>query len=628
MSEPESHGSFHEVFEPVNHRRRLAAIAAMGLAAGASFLGLYAKLGLPFDWIGLVATLIGGWPIWMEAWHAIRAREINMEITMALGVAAALVIGQFATAAIIVAFTLFSMYLEALTRGRGRKALEVLVRGAPETANLWRNDAWVEVGADALAVGDLVMVKPGEKVPADGKVLRGESFLAEAAITGEPSLRPKGPGSVVFAGTLNGNAALEVEVTRRGEDSTYARIIRLVKEAGDRRGKTQRLADRVAQGIVYVVFVAATATFLLTHNWTTTISVVLVAGACGVAAGTPLAILATTARSAGRGVIVKGGEGVEALARIDTVVFDKTGTLTGGTPAVQEVVTFDGMASQEFLAAVAAVEEGSDHPIANAIRAGARPPLRAEGVQYVAGRGVRGKVSGKEVLVGSLTLMREGGITVPPRAGDEERKAQASGHVLVFGSIAGQLQGAIHLADEVRPEAAQAIERLRALGLRLVMLTGDREGPAREVARKVGIEDVRFDLLPEDKIRIVQELKAEGRRVCFVGDGINDAPALAESDVGVAVASGSEAAIETADVLLMNSDLNGLVETIRSSRRSQAVILFNFGGTIAVDLVGIGLAAFGLLGPLLAAFVHVGSELVFIANSARLFAGRKPEEKT
>ncbi|MHB8632713.1 MAG: heavy metal translocating P-type ATPase [Thermoplasmatota archaeon] len=621
MTEHPTETSFDEIFAPVHHTKRLAVIVAMAAAAAASFFGLHARLHLGFDWIGLAATLVGGWPIWMEAWGAIREKQINMEITMALGVAAALVIDQFATAAIIVAFTLFSMYLEDLTRGRGKRALEVLLRGAPDSAHVHRDEMWVEVKAEELQVGDVILVKPGEKVPADGKVVRGESHVGEAAITGEPSLRPKGPGMAVYAGTMNGNRAMEIEVQKRGDDTTYARIVRLVKEAGERRGMTQRLADRVAQGIVYVVLSAAALTFLLTRNLTSTISVILVAGACGVAAGTPLAILATTARMASRGVIVKGGEGVEALARVDTVVFDKTGTLTRGTPVVQKVVPLNGANSPDFVSVVAAVEEGSDHPIAAAILKAAKPKTRAQGIEYLAGRGVRGRVAGQEVLVGSLTLMREHGVAVPVGADEEEQKAARLGHALVFGSVGGQLQGALHLVDEVRPEAAESMRELRELGLTLVMLTGDREAPAREVGAKLGIADVRADLLPEDKIRIVQQLQAQGRRVCFVGDGINDAPALAEAHVGVAVASGSEAAMETADVVLMNSDLRGLVQTIRSSRRSQAVILFNFGGTLAVDLVGVALAAFGLLGPLVAAMVHVGSELVFIANSARLFTG-------
>jgi heavy metal translocating P-type ATPase len=606
--------SADEILAPINHPLRLLAIGAMALAAAASFLHLYARLHLGFDWIGLVATLVGGWPIWMEAWEAIREKQINMEITMALGVAAALAIGQFATAAIIVAFTLFSMYLEALTRSRGKHALEVLIRNAPESAAVQRDGAWVEASAESLRPGDLILVRPGDKVPADGRVVRGESHVAEAAITGEPTLRPKGPGATVYAGTVNGNAALEVEVARAGQDTTYARIVHLVREAGERRGRRQRLADLLAQGIVYVVLAAAAMTFLLTRNLTSTISVVLVAGACGVAAGTPLAILATTAQSARRGIIIKGGEAVEALATVDTVVFDKTGTLTRGVPSVERVEMLGPGSRDAFLGTISAVEQGSDHPVALAIRNSIPPTGRAEGVHYVAGRGMLGQVAGEKVLVGNADLLQEHGIHV-----DAAAKPAEAGELVVYGAVGSRLRGVIHLADEPRPEARDVVLRLRRMGLRVIMLTGDQPGPARRLGAAVGIDDIQAGLLPEDKIRIVRQLRQQGRRVCFVGDGINDTPALVESNVGVAVGSGSEAALETADVLLMSSDLNGLAQAIAGSRKSQGVILFNFGGTLAVDFAGIVLASLGLLGPLLAALVHVGSELAFILNSARLF---------
>ncbi|MHB8605928.1 MAG: heavy metal translocating P-type ATPase, partial [Thermoplasmatota archaeon] len=568
MSTHEEGTSFDDVLAPVHHFKRLATIGAMALAATASFLALWQRVGLPFDVFGLGATLIGGWPVWMEAWEAIRERQINMEITMALGVAAALVIGQFATAAIIVAFTLFSMYLEDLTKSRGKRALEVLLRAAPDTAHVQRDGQWVEVSAKSVERGELVLVKAGEKVPVDGVVTSGASSVVEAAITGEPFPKEKVKGATVYAGTINGSGALEVEVTRGGEDTTYARIIRLVREATERRGKTQRLADKVAQGIVYVVLAAALITYVVSRNLTTTISVILVAGACGVAAGTPLAILATTAKSARRGVVMKGGAAVEALAGVDTVVFDKTGTLTTGEPAVVRALTFNGTRAQDLLADVAAVEAGSNHPIARAITKNARTSRRADSIHYEAGRGLHGTVAGRVVLVGNTQLLEDANIKLPSEAHEAKDEAEREGHIVVFAAIDGRAAGAILLRDSVRPEAKRAIQRLQSEGLRVVMLTGDHEAPARQVASEVGITDVRAELLPEDKIRIVRDLQAEGRRVCFVGDGINDAPALTEARVGVALQSGSEAAAETADVLLMNNDLAELAESIHAARRS------------------------------------------------------------
>ncbi|MDP2316285.1 MAG: cation-translocating P-type ATPase [Pseudomonadota bacterium] len=623
---PEETG-FDEVLAPVDHKRRLAVVGVMALAALASYLEMWRLLGLPFDVVGLVATLLGGWPVWKEAWEAIRERHINMEITMALGVGAALVIGQFATGAIIVAFTLFSMYLEDLTKSRGKRALEVLLRAAPQTANVRRAESWVEISVQEVAAGDRVLVKPGEKIPVDGVVVSGASSVVEAAITGEPFPREKQAGAGLFAGTINGSGALEMRADRTGEDTTYARIVGLVKQATERPGRTQRLADRVAQGIVYVVLATAVATWLYTHDPIIVVSVILSAGACGVAAGTPLAILAVTANQTRRGVVIKGGEAVEALARVDTVVFDKTGTLTLGEPDVEEIHPFRDATPEDVLLALLAVEEGSDHPIAHAVLRTVRARnlqlgggQAADDVQYVAGRGLVGRLrDGRTVLAGNVALLEERGIAVPEDARARIAEGGAAGRIPVLVARDEHVLGLVLLSDRLRAEAKGAIERLHAKGMRVVMLTGDHEGPANDVAERLGIREVRANLLPEDKVRIVQALRAQGRKVCMVGDGINDAPALMEADVGVAVAVGSEVALESADVLLMTNDLNRLVGALEDARQAHRVILFNFGGTVVVDFVGMGLAAFGMLGPIGAALVHVGSELAFILNSARLF---------
>ncbi len=618
---------FHEILAPVDHKRRLAVVGVIALAALVSYLEGWRLLGMPFDVVGLVATLVGGWPVWKEAWEAIRERHINMEITMALGVGAALVIGQFATGAIIVAFTLFSMYLEDLTKSRGKRALEVLLRAAPQTANVRRGESWMEVTVQEVAAGDRVLVKPGEKIPVDGVVVSGQSSVVEAAITGEPFPRDKQAGSGLYAGTINGTGALEMRADRTGEDTTYARIIGLVKQATERPGRTQRLAGRVAQGIVYVVLAAATATWFFTHDPITVVSVILSAGACGVAAGTPLAILAVTANQTRRGVVIKGGEAVEALARVDTVVFDKTGTLTVGEPEVEEILPLSDATPESVLLALLALEEGSDHPIARAVvRLAQTQKLTltvdqtAQDLQYVAGRGLVGRVrDGSTLLAGNVALLEERGVPVSERAREKIADGGEVGRIPILVARDGILLGLVLLSDRLRAEAKGAIERLHARGVRVVMLTGDHEGPANLVADRLGIREVRANLLPEDKVRIVQDLRAEGSKVCMVGDGINDAPALMEADVGVAVAVGSEVALESADVLLMTNDLNRLVSALEDARQAHRVILFNFGGTVVVDFVGMGLAAFGMLGPIGAALVHVGSELAFILNSARLF---------
>src|SRR5574338_355629 len=452
-SHAESDASFDEVLAPVRHGRRIAAVAAMGIAAAASFFGLWRGIGLPVDAVGLVATLVGGWPIWLEAWEAIRRRQINMEITMAMGVVAALVVGQLATAAVIVSFTLFSMYLEDLTRSRGKRALEALLRAAPETATVLRGGRWVDGPAAGVRQGERVLVKSGTAIPVDARVVAGLSAVNEAAITGEPFSREKRAGDVVFAGTTNGNGTLELQALRSGTDTTFARIVRLVREASERRGTTQRLADRIAQGIVYVVLSVALVTWLVTREPLTVVSVILVAGACGVAAGTPLAILATIARNARRGVSLRGGETVESLARVDTVVFDKTGTLTRGEPVVDRVIAFRGHDPADFLASIASIEQGSDHPIARAVVRAHPPAAVASGVQYVAGRGVTGEIDGTRVVAGTAGFLEETGVEVTAEARQLLEAAGAEGKSAVLGAVGDRLAGAILLSDEIRVEA-------------------------------------------------------------------------------------------------------------------------------------------------------------------------------
>ncbi|MHB8584779.1 MAG: heavy metal translocating P-type ATPase [Thermoplasmatota archaeon] len=618
---------FDEILAPVHHARRIAAIVLVALGAIVSYLGSVRAPGIAPDAIGLIAALAGGWPIWMEAWEAIREREINMEITMALGVVAALVVQQYSTAAFIAAFTLFSMYLEDLTKSRGRRALEALLEAAPRTATVQRGGEWITTAADRALVGERILVRPGERIATDGHVVEGESQVVEAAITGEPFPQDKTTGSFVYAGTVNGHGRLIVQCERAHDETTYSRIVALVREASERRGKKQRLADRLAQAIVYVVLAAAAITYIVSHNATTAVSVILVAGACGVAAGTPLAILATTARGARQGVVLKGGEAVEALASVDMVVFDKTGTLTTGEPTVDSFVPLDGTDGSEVLRYLHAMESSSDHPLAKAVTrfASERHPAAggtgraAEGVQYLPGRGLRARIDGTEVVAGNLSLVAERGAAVPDAAREIVAKAAQDGNRVVLCAVGGVVRAGIVLRDALRPRAEATVAALKARGLRVCMLTGDDEAPARRIGAEVGIDEVHANLSPADKLGLVRAWQSEGRKVAFVGDGINDTPAIAEATAGIAMRSGSDAAVEACDVLLVSNDISDITLAFDAGRRAQRVILFNFGGTLAVDGVGILLAAAGFLTPLPAAIVHVGSELAFILNSARLF---------
>jgi Cd2+/Zn2+-exporting ATPase/Cu+-exporting ATPase len=574
--------------------------------------------------IGLAATLVGGWPIFREAFENLVERRMTMELSMTIALVAALAIGEFFTALIITLFVLVAEILEGMTVERGRHAIQELLEYLPRTATVRRDLGVTELPLDQVRVGDLVLVDPGARLPVDGTVVAGHSFVDQATITGESMPVEKTTGASVFAGTINQAGALEVRAERLGRDTSFGKIIEAVERAEHSRAPVQRLADRLAGYLVYFAIGAAILTFTLTRDARATISVIIVAGACGIAAGTPLAILGAIGRAARQGAIVKGGLYLESLATIDTVALDKTGTLTFGTPEVREVHPVAGVAPRNVIEAAAFAERRSEHPLGKAIvaRAGAMGLgiVEPEHFDYAPGRGVVARRDGDEVVVGNRRLFRERGIDVALLLAPN---GEASSEVLV--ARGGRLLGAIHIADMLRPEAKVAVAELRAMGLRTVLLTGDHRAVAMAVARELGVDEMIAELLPQAKLEQVKRMVAQGRKVAMVGDGVNDAPALMAATVGVAMGSGTDVARESANVVLLGNDLSKFVETVRLARRMRRIIMQNFAGTLVVDGIGMGLAAFGLLNPLLAAFIHVASELTFILNSTRLLprpAGR------
>jgi heavy metal translocating P-type ATPase len=571
--------------------------------------------------IGVAGLFIGGWPIFREALDNLLAKRMTMELSMCIAIIAAAAISEFFTALVITLFVLIAEVLEGMTVSRGRLAIRDLLDFLPRAVSVRRGRAVAEVDADALAVGDAVLVNPGGRIPVDGTVIAGHSFVDQARITGESLPIEKTTGAAVFAGSINQSGALEIRAERIGRDTSYGKIIEAVEQAERSRAPVQRLADRLAGYLVYFALGAAALTYLLTRDIRSTISVVIVAGACGIAAGTPLAILGAIGRAARAGAIIKGGLFLEQLGRANTVVLDKTGTLTYGRPEVHALVPAEGIESARLLETAASAELRSEHPLGKTIVAHARAQGHAlqepERFGYSPGLGIDAVLGGELVLVGNQALMRAHGIAVPARllAGHP----QAS-QVLVARD--GEPLGAIVIADTVRPEAAGAIKAIHTMGIRTILLTGDARAVAEAIGRELGIAEVAADLLPEDKQARVRGLVAAGCTVAMVGDGINDAPALIEAQVGVAMGSGTDVARESADVVLLGNDLAKFAETLSIARRARAIIWSNFVGTIGVDAVGIGLAAFGLLNPLFAAFIHVASELTFILNSARLLPSR------
>jgi heavy metal translocating P-type ATPase len=597
-------------------RLEAARIIVVAMAAAAVWFHVWEPLpGVSL--IGILGVLIGGWPIFKQAAENAAARRMTMELSMSIAIIAAAGISQFSTALIITLFVLVAEVLEGMNVSRGRRAIRDLMDFIPRSVTVRGASGIREASTDELRVGDYVLVNPGGLMPIDGTVISGHSFVDQARITGESMPVEKLPGSVVYAGTINQSGALEIQVERIGRDTSYGRIIEAVEHAERSRAPVQQLADRLAGYLVYFALAAAAITFIITRDARSTISVIIVAGACGIAAGTPLAILGGIGRSARLGAIIKGGLYLETLGRVNTVVLDKTGTVTFGRTEVRAVLPTAGASEVDVLDAAVSAEMRSEHPLGKAIinlaMAKNRSPREPERFDYVPGRGITAMVDGVAILVGNRGLLSDHSIEVP---GNFAASHDTSSEVFVARD--GRLLGAIVVADTVRPEAKRAIEALNRMGIRSVLLTGDTKPVAEMVAHDLGISEVEADLLPEMKLARIKNLVAAGRIVAMVGDGINDAPALAEANVGVAMGSGTDVARESANVVLLGNDLLKFTETLAIARWTRPIIWWNFAGTLGIDMVGIALASVGLLSPTLAAFIHVTSELAFILNSARL----------
>ncbi|MGF6506215.1 heavy metal translocating P-type ATPase [Paraburkholderia sp. 32] len=598
-------------------------IAVVAIAAAAVWFRLwepFARVSV----IGIAGLLSGGWPIFREAFGNLAARRMTMELSMSIAIVAAAAISEFFTALVITLFVLAAEVLEGMTVSRGRRAIRDLLDFLPHAVSVRRAGTVSEVDTDALSVGDAVLVNPGGRIPVDGSVLTGHSFVDQSRITGESLPVEKTAGSAVFAGSINQSGALEIRAERIGRDTSFGKIIEAVERAERSRAPVQRLADRLAGYLVYFALAASLLTYLITRDIRATISVVIVAGACGIAAGTPLAILGAIGRAARAGAIVKGGLFLEQLGRVDTVVLDKTGTLTLGQPEVRAVHPVADVEATTLVYLAASAELRSEHPLGKTIVAYARSqgamPREPAHFGSTPGRGIEAIIAGDRVVVGNLALMRETGIAIPENRATHPEASE------VYVAQGNELLGSIVIADTVRAEARQAIADIQAMGIRTMLLTGDGQPVAEAIARELGIPEVAGDLMPEDKQARVKALVSQGLTVAMIGDGVNDAPALIEASVGVAMGSGTDVARESADVVLLGNDLVKFAQTLSIARRTRRIIWANFTGTIGVDLLGIVLAAAGLLHPLVAAFIHVTSELAFMLNSARLLPSRASEQ--
>ena len=544
----------------------------------------------------------------------------------------------YETAAVVITLVALGRWLEARARGRTSEAIRRLVSLAPRTARVLRDGAEHDVPTADVLTGDLVRIRPGERIPVDGLVVEGRSTVDESMLTGESVPLEKTPGAAVYGGTVNATGSFVFRATRVGSETTLARIVKLVEEAQGSRAPIQRLADRVAAVFVPIVLVIAALTFLgwwllgpapsALYALTNAVAVLVIACPCAMGLATPTAIMVATGRGAEHGVLIRSAEALETLHRVDTVVFDKTGTLTIGRPTVTDVIALDGEEADDVLAFAAAAEQGSEHPIGAAIgghakqRGLALPPV-AEFVT-VPGQGIDAMAPDGRVLVGNRALMDTRGIDIDALAARAAALA-GQGKTVVHVTFAGRALGLVAVADVLKPEAPATVQALRAAGMNVVMLTGDQQASATTIARQAGIDRVLAGVAPDGKAAAIQALQAEGRRVAMVGDGINDAPALAQADVGIAMGSGTDVAIEAADVTLMRGDLGGVLAAIGLSRRTIRIVKQNlvwaFGYNIVLIPVAAGLLypiAGILLSPMLAGAAMAFSSVSVVTNSLRL----------
>lgn len=611
------------------------------LASGLTmFFGAYPWAG----WLAFAATIpvqfIAGWPFLVGAVQQARARSANMNTLISLGTLTAFIYSTyqlfaggplfFDTAALIIAFVVLGRYFEATAHGKTREAISKLLEMGAKEARLIVDGEELLVPVDRVQVGDLVRVRPGEKIPVDGEVIDGRAAVDESMLTGESVPVEKGVGDRVAGATVNTDGLLTVRATAVGADTALAQIVRLVEEAQGGKAPVQRLADRVSAVFVPVVVGIAAATFagwtLLAANpvagMTAAVSVLIIACPCALGLATPTAIIVGTGRGADMGILVKGGEVLEASKKIDTVVFDKTGTLTRAQMELTDVIAGKRRQPDAVLRIAAAVESGSEHPIGAAIVAGARerelevPP--ATEFTNLAGHGVRGEVGGKSVLVGRRKLVDEQHLRLPEQLATAAADLEERGRTAVYVGQDGQVVGVLAVADTVKDDAADVVSQLHAMGLQVALITGDNARTAAAIAAQVGIDRVLAEVLPADKVNEVRRLQDEGRIVAMVGDGVNDAPALVQADLGIAIGTGTDVAIEASDITLMSGRLDGVVSAIELSRRTLRTIYQNLGWAFGYNTAAIPLAALGVLNPVVAGAAMGLSSVSVVTNSLRL----------
>ena len=638
--------------------------AFLALAAGVSLLSWVPVPQLPWLswglWMFLLATpvqLIGGWGFYTGAWAALRRRALNMDVLIALGTSVAylysvvvvlapalLPVGieergvYFEVSAVVIAFVLLGRTMEELIKQRSSAAVRRLLDLQPASASVIRGGQEMTVPAEAVQRGDLVLVRPGERVPADGRVIEGRSSVDEALITGESLPVPKQPGAELIGGTINGSGLLRFEATRVGADTALAQIIRIVEQAQASSAPVQRLADRVTAVFVPAVVAAALLALLL---WTLAgrfsdgllacVAVLVISCPCALGIATPAALMVGVGKGAELGILIRSGEVLERVERLTTVVFDKTGTLTQGKPSLTQLVPLAALSQAQVLQLAASLEHGSEHPLATAVLEAAAAAglalLPARRFQAGAGEGVQAVVNGQSLWLGNRALAEHFLDRLSAVVESQLRQLEAAGNTVMLLGQGDAVLGLLSVADTLRPEARQVVERLRRRGIRVVMLSGDNRRTAEAIAARVGIREVIAEVHPAEKAATIRALQQAAQVVAMVGDGVNDAPALASADIGIAIGSGSDVAKEAGDLLLLGNDLRAVVTAIGLSRATMRKIRQNLLWAFLYNSLGVPIAALGWLNPMIAGAAMALSSLSVIVNSSLLRGYREPDSK-